>query len=343
MSNINKPKKIVWVISDGVPGHFNQSKGVLFALKYLFDLDIQWVELKLNKKFLRRPLSWLLNFKIPNLDYLYSFYHGDKLPNNSPDIVVGAGGNTAYAVVWISTALHAKNIFCGSLRHLNAELFDAILVLESDLPQPFIQLDVSPMPIDQQVLKEKAEQWRQERPLVSQVLWTMLIGGDGAGTIYQDSDWKILAEQMNALAQQFNIRWLVSTSRRTGENAEKILKEHLNPEITVDAVWWSETPRQILHAFLGLSERVYCSADSMSMIMESVSAMRPVVVYYPEKFKPDQRFDHVLNNLECKKLIYQLSILNLTEINLTKNSWKPLYDEPSVHLAHLVALTEIGK
>ena len=337
MTDMHKPQKTVWVLSDGVPGHFNQSKGVLFALQHLFELNVHWVELKLQHRFLRRPLSWLLNSKIPDLNKLHYFYQGDALPEQSPDIVVGAGGNTAYAVVWISRALHAKNIFCGSLRHLNAELFDAILVLEPDLPKPFISLDVSPMPIDQQVLARQAEQWCNEHAQVDRPLWTMLIGGEGAGAVYQETDWTLLAEQMNLLAQQHGIRWLVSTSRRTGEQAEQRLKQLVKSDVIADAVWWSESPRQVLHAFLGLSERVYCGADSMSMMMESISAMRPLVVYYPEKFHPDQRFDGVLKRIEQRELVNVKSISELSCLN--QNSEKKLNTlkyEPSEKLAELL-------
>ncbi|MGM7369990.1 ELM1/GtrOC1 family putative glycosyltransferase, partial [Acinetobacter baumannii] len=153
MHNQPKSKKTVWVVSDGVPGHFNQSKGVLFALERDFELDVHWIELTLKHKFYRRPLTWLLNCKIPKAEKIHQFYQGDVLPNARPDIVVGAGGNSAYAIVWLSKALGAKNIFCGSLRQLKAELFDAILVLEPDLPKPFISLPVSPMPLSQATLQ----------------------------------------------------------------------------------------------------------------------------------------------------------------------------------------------
>ena len=337
MTDTLKQTKKVWVISDGVPGHFNQSKGVLFALQHLFELDVCWIDLKLNQGFLRRPLSWLLNSTLPDLNKLHYFYRGDVLPQQSPDIIVGAGGNTAYAVIWISKVLHAKSIFCGSLRHLNAKLFDAILVLEPDLAKPFISLDVSPMAIDQQVLAQQAEQWRNEHAVLTKPVWTMLIGGNGAGAIYQDSDWKILAEQMNQLAHQFDIRWLISTSRRTGGQAENILKQHLNDDIIIDAVWWSEAPRQVLHAFLGLSDRVYCGADSMSMMMETISAMRALVVYYPFEFNPDQRFGGVLQRIERTELATVQPISDLSNMDQdSENVLKPLKYEPSEKLAQLL-------
>ena len=69
-----KQKKIVWVVSDGIPGHFNQSKGALFALEILFDLEVYWIDLKLKKSYLRRLLAFILNLNIPELSKIKYFY-----------------------------------------------------------------------------------------------------------------------------------------------------------------------------------------------------------------------------------------------------------------------------
>lgn len=336
MTNTEKQKKIVWVISDGVPGHFTQSKGVLFALEQYFDLDVHWIELTLRHKFYRRPLTWLLNHKIPKAEKIYHFYQGEALPTPSPDIVVAAGGNSAYALVWLSKAYAAQSIFCGSLRQLKAELFDAILVLEPDMPAPFISLPVSPMPLSQQTLKQHGEQWKAEHPHINQSIWTMLIGGDGAGATYQEQDWIQLAKQMNFLAQQYQIKWLLSTSRRTGATAENILQQYLNLEDIADAVWWAEQPRKVLHPFLAVSERVFCSADSMSMLMESITAMRLVIVFTPEQWQPDEQFYNVLKRLGSEHLAYISPIVQLNQINDSEESLKSLKYEPSERLAQLL-------
>ena len=107
------------------------------------------------------------------------------------------------------------------MRQLKAELFDAILVLEPDLPKPFISLPVSPMPLSQATLQQHGKQWHSEHPHVEQQVWTMQIGGDGAGAQYQEQDWIQLAKQMNLLARQHRIKWLLSTSRRTGNRLKK--------------------------------------------------------------------------------------------------------------------------
>lgn len=337
-----KPLKIIWVISDGIPGHFNQSKGILLALEQLYSLKVEWVELRLKSGIYRRVLSWLLNHWLikqtnPSISLLSFFYRG-QLPHEKPDVVIGAGGKSMFAIAWLGRAFAAKTIFAGSLRQLKPELFNAVLILESSTQAPFISLQTSPMPITQSLLKQATEAWLAEQRQHGQCqpakpLWAMLIGGEGAGAHYQDSDWSNLALHMNALAAQHHIQWLITTSRRTGANAEQILRQHLNPVHVIDAVWWSETPRPVTSSYLGLGQVVYCTIDSMSMIMEAVSAMRPVVAVIPQHFAPDQNFQNAMNRLQQQKLVLQTSILTLKESGNNIFQLKPLEQEPIKKLA----------
>ncbi|RYY80793.1 MAG: nucleoside-diphosphate sugar epimerase [Moraxellaceae bacterium] len=333
----HKPEKVVWVISDGIPGHFNQSKGVLLALEHLYSLKVHWVELQLKSGIYRRILSWLLNRMQPSVNLLSFFYRG-QLPNGTPDLVIGAGGKSMFAVAWLGQAFTAKTIFAGSLRQLKPALFDAVLILEPSSQPPFISVQTAPMPISQPILKQAAETWRAERHPSEQrqpekLLWAMLIGGDGAGASYQENDWQTLAQQMNALAEQHGIQWLVTTSRRTSVSAEQILSQSLNQEVLADAVWWSEAPRPVTSAYLGLCEVVYCTVDSMSMMMESVSAMRPVVAVIPQYFSPDHNFQNAMDRLQQQKLVLRSAIQQLHENQSQLMQVQPLLQEPALNLA----------
>jgi mitochondrial fission protein ELM1 len=328
--------KIVWVVSDGIAGHFNQSKGILLALDSQFNLEVHWLDLRLKRSFYRRMLSLLLNHFIPPIQYLSWFYQFNSLPVGQPDMVIGAGGKSAYAVAWLARAFQAKSIFSGSLRQLKSNLFDAILVLEPDLPPPFMSLQTSPMPINQQKLAEAAEAWWANHSSSKAKHWALLIGGDGAGAQYQPNDWQQLAEQLNALSEQYDVQWLISTSRRTGEVAEQILKQVVNPTFIDDAVWWSEEQRPAIAAFLGLSEVMFCTVDSMSMIMESVSAMRPVVVLEPAVFEPDDKYAAAIGRLEQQKRVQRLKFHHVAH-HLAFSNLEIMTDEPSVKLGQRLA------
>ncbi len=329
-----KPQKLVWVISDDIPGHFNQSKGILLALEQLYDMRVEWISVKLKSGAYRSILSFLLNRFSPSIALFSLFYKGQLSALQAPDIVLGAGGRTSFAVAWLGQYFKAKSVFSGSLRHLKASLFTAVLILEHSEQPEVITMPVSPMPVNQQRLQQAAQGWRDTHPATQQTLWAVFIGGDGAGALYQDADWHALAEQLNSLAEARHIRWLISTSRRTGAQAEQVLQASLKQDYIADAVWWSSDPRPVMATFLGLAEKVVCSVDSMSMIMESVSAMRPVFVIKPAHFEPDQQYANAIQQLQHKQLVHVGPFAGLNQGMQDQNNITTLQAEPSIWLAN---------
>lgn len=325
-------KKVVWVVSDGIPGHFNQSKGIILALEHLYNLELHWIELKLKKTLPKQILALMLNYNLLPLGLFTLAYQG-QLPVQKPDIVVGAGGRSSFAVAWLGKIYQAKTIFSGSLRQLKAGLFSVVLNLEESGEPNILTVPVAPAPITQQKLQQAAHEWRLQYPQVQGKFWAMLIGGDGAGAAYQSNDWQTLAVQMNQIAQQQGIRWLVTTSRRTGKESEKILEQYLHKDVIADAVWWGQDPRPVTSAYLGLSEVVCCTIDSMSMIMESISAMRPVLAVKPAVFNADQRFLQAIDALANQGFLQLGSIKQLQDFSSKHLQLKPLAVEPSIQLA----------
>ena len=80
------------------------------------------------------------------------------------------------------------------------------------------------------------------------------------------------------LARREGIRWLVTTSRRTGKEVEAKLRGLLPPEVVADAVWWCHLPEKKFPAYLGAAEVIWVTQDSVSMVTEAVAAGKPVVV-----------------------------------------------------------------
>jgi len=76
-----------------------------------------------------------------------------------------------------------------------------------------LRMDVIPTKITPEIVHQAAADW-ENRPTGR--LWTMLIGGRSRSHDFQNADWEKLAEGMTALAETEGIRWLVTTSRRTG-------------------------------------------------------------------------------------------------------------------------------
>lgn len=329
-------KQHVWVLSDGIAGHFNQSKGVLLALGLDAQLEVEWLELELRFGFLRRVLRYGLNASRGQmrLALLRWCYPALDLPDQMPDIIVAAGGRMMYAAAALRSLTQAKTIFVGSLRGLDPALFDAVLVLEQHPEPQYLTVELAPMPVDHRVLMQAAQTWQVQHPQVSGTLWTMLIGGDGAGANYTEQDWLALAQHMNTLAKRHHIRWLVTTSRRTGAAAERVLKQTLHTESLADQVWWSESPRKVMAAFLARASVVCCTAESMSMITEAIIALRPVIALRPAQFAPDDRYQAALTRLVSKQRIMLAPITEILDATTRINQLSTLEHDPCQMLAH---------
>jgi len=126
---------------------------------------------------------------------------------------------------------------------------------------------------------------------------------------------------MNTLARREGIRWLVTTSRRTGAEAEARLRAGLDSAVVAAAVWWAEKPEKKMQAFLGAAECVFVTQDSVTMVTEAVASGRPVVVVRPElTVFPNNSFaiDYFMR-LEASRRIARSRIVSITEFEPGKS------------------------
>jgi hypothetical protein len=113
--------------------------------------------------------------------------------------------------------------------------------------------------------------------------WTLLIGGASRSHHYNEADWRDLAEAVNALSTRHGVKWLISTSRRTGEQAEAILKTNIIPEALEELVLYGHEPKRVVLPFLGAGERVFVTRDSLTMVSEAIMSAKPVTAVLPQR------------------------------------------------------------
>jgi len=110
----------------------------------------------------------------------------------------------------------------------------------------------------------------------------------------------------------------VTTSRRTGRDAEDLLAAQLSREVAEDIVIYTQDKRPVLNWLLGAAEAVFCTEDSAMMITESVSAMRPVYTLRPRNANPDKTNLMFLRMYEDHRYIKRLEIRNLAGHNFSQ-------------------------
>jgi mitochondrial fission protein ELM1 len=305
-----------WVLSDGQPGHYNQARGIVQALRRVRPVEVSWINAKLRLGVARNLLRGVLNRnQAPrSLWPLRLAYRFDALPETNCDLIVSAGGKTSFANAWLASVLAVPNLYAGSLRGLLARRFSVVLTLEP-LPGAASNL-VVPLPpsaIDSDEVEQLGAAFRRQLGPPGQRYWALLLGGHGAGYRYSQADWLRLAELVNTLARRHDIRWLLVSSPRTGRRSETLLKQHVDRAVLAAACWCQDGDDYQAEAWLGAAERVFVTEDSMTMLSEAASALRPVHSLRPATAAPAQRYEQALQRFAGQRWLCRHRIAELAD------------------------------
>lgn len=311
-----EPPLNVWVLSDGQPGHYNQARGIVRALRRIRPVEVSWINAKLRLGVARNLLRSALN-RNPAPRSLWPLrlaYRFDALPATNCDLIVSAGGRTSFANAWLAAVLRVPNLYAGSLRGLSARRFSVVLTLEA-VPGGASNL-VVPLPpsaLDSDEVDRLGAAYRRQLGPPGQRFWALLIGGDGAGYRYAAQDWVDLARLINKLASRYQIRWLLVSSRRTGRRGEALLKQHVDSSARAAACWFRDRDEYRAEAWLGAAEYVFVTEDSMTMLTEAACARRPVHSLRPATAAPAQRYEQALERFAGQGWLCRHGIAELAD------------------------------
>ena len=241
-----QPPRVVWIVSDGKPGHVNQSLGLAEALARATPTEIHTLP---ALPAWRAWLALLLN-RLP----------GKPLPD--PDLIVATGHATHL------TLLAARRARGGR----------AVVLMKPSLPRRWFDLCILPqhdgIAADARTLVTEGA-LNRVRPSghLDAGRGLLLIGGVSSHFDW-DSD-AILVQIKSILARTPGTQWTLTTSRRTPANFLALLPSH--PALSV--VPHTATARDWLPAQLARCGTVWVTPDSASMVFESLTAGATVGVF----------------------------------------------------------------
>ena len=313
-------KRTIWIISEGSPGHVSQSQGLVAALAEKIPVGKRQFECRPRiNGFVRHliRLFWMGKNGRPLPDsMLYELLGLERAKENepAPDLIISSGGRSVFAARTLAVKHRVPFVFLGERKPYPPEWFHTVFtpsLLETAAND--LRMDVIPTKITPEIVNQAAADW-SNKP--SGRLWSMLIGGKSRSHDFRDADWEKLTIGMTELAKREGIRWLVTTSRRTGKEVEARLKNLLPPEIVADAVWWCHQAEKKFPAYLGAAEVIWVTQDSVSMVTEAVATNKPVVVIQPARmtFPATSFMPGYLANLESLGMIARLPIAELAEV-----------------------------
>jgi mitochondrial fission protein ELM1 len=110
----------------------------------------------------------------------------------------------------------------------------------------------------------------------------VLIGGNSGAFRYHAADWRGLTQFLQDANRACSIRWLVTTSRRSGTAIAEVLATLAgDPRSGIELLIDFRRPSASLAEIYATADAILCTDDSTSMISEAVGAGLPVVAVRP--------------------------------------------------------------
>ena len=178
------------------------------------------------------------------------------------------------------------------------------------------------------VLKKESERLSKELGILDKCSLRigLLIGGNTEKTKYNPALFEATLEALEKVAQTTNTSFFITSSRRTPEWADVLLKKKFQNKLECPllVIANESNPAGVVAGILGLSNVLIVTGESISMVSEAISSMKPVVVFTPAKnidLKPKYR--KFLNDMKNEKLITLATEKNIYEImmNFSQNGY----------------------
>lgn len=305
----------IWVIDEGSLGHLSQSAGLAEGLAKITPSQIVIIRGRSKLRGWQRPfVQWMMGKQgKPLPSRLLKRVVDLKIPEqvSSPDLIISSGGKSVFAARTLSRQHRAPYVYIGERKPFPAAWFDLVLSpVPGESSSNSLDIELIPTPVSPQTLMEHG--------FVQPDTWCMIVGGASRSHLYEVKDWVSLACQMNDIALRESIRWCVTTSRRTGKRAESLIRDHLDPKFLNEAVWWSdETKDKSLQNLMAMSEVLFVTQDSITMVTEAVSAGKPTVVVRPDvtSFRGDSFLPCYYDRLETQRRVIRTTVQEMHQVS----------------------------
>ncbi|MCA9269497.1 MAG: mitochondrial fission ELM1 family protein, partial [Planctomycetales bacterium] len=165
----------------------------------------------------------------------------------------------------------------------------------------------------------------------------LIVGGDSGTVHYDQDDWDRLIEFLKACRQTWGARWIVANAPRTPDAvSDRLAALAGKPDGAIaNFIDVRSAGPGTLGILLGGSQAVVCTADSSSMLSETVWMQRPVVAVAPRDFALPDNETAYRTWLESNGWSRQMPIADLTPESLSAAlaSVVPLASNPLDQLA----------
>lgn len=323
------------LISDGRPGHYRQSEGVVAAVARRRAVSVQRLDLE-TRKIIPKGLIPKLGRLLPPALFL-RLVHGLAPARVAPaDLIVSSGGSTLGANVAFARLQGTPNVFSGSTRGFPLDAFHLVLTPYPSVARPpVVVAGAKPTPFDPD--RVPAPRALHAPDDLRNARLSLLVGGPTSVADFRDDDWDRLARLIGELAATWQCRVTIVTSPRTPEAAYARLTPLVGDAVTL-IDYRTAGPGSIERAFD--CDAVLITSDSMSMMTEAALSRRPAIALAPAVTRPHRDDEAVAGLVDARWLaVMSLECASAAGIAAAAAALTPMTDN---HLDRLAALVLSG-
>ena len=242
--------KRILIISDGKPGHLNQSIAFCKIKNVSYDI----LEVKFKSKF-HKALSYLFDKLGYYTDFLftdYKKYYGDFY-----DAVISAGSGTYYFNKYISKKYNKKAIALMLPKSYKYKDFYYIIAQEHDNP---VRLDnILTLPLNLSFPREKG----YVKKIEGKKSLAIIIGGDN--DVF-DMEHELIKDELDDIFEKYpDYLKYITTSRRTSKEIENLINEY---KFDYKLIYSEEPNINPIGDFIAVCDEFFITTDSTSMLSE---------------------------------------------------------------------------
>ncbi len=268
--------KTIWALMDSRRGSVNQAKGILKALN---SRDFEIVEKNIvYNRFSGLP-NWLRGRTLIGVENESK----QQICSPFPDIVLSISRRTAPIARYIKKlSPQTKLVQLMHPGNTGLDEFSLIILPEHDKNKkqtPNVRHIVGcPHQITPEYLQAAKAKWYQEFVHLPRPWTAVIVGGAIKKKPFSAENAKNLALAIKKLKQQIGGSILLTTSRRTGSEAEKIIADELH-DIPQYAYLWGDTRENPYSGYLACADNIVVTGDSVSMCCEATGTGKPIYIF----------------------------------------------------------------
>lgn len=295
-------KKILWALMDDRRGSVGQAQGIINALNTDIITPIE------------KNISYTKSAALPNLlrgkSLLGLTAESKKIITPPfPDYVISISRRTVPVARYIKKlSPQTKLIQLMHPGNTGINDFSLIVVPEHDKNKkttPNIHYIVGcPHRVTPAFLEEARKEWEPKFAHLPRPLTTVIIGGSIKGKPFSNENAEALGIAIKKFKEKTGGSILITTSRRTGKEPEKIIMDAIKgiPQYTF---LWGDTNKNPYSGFLACADNIIATGDSVSMCCEATGTGKPIYLFIGQNWLPPKhlRFVQSLCDTKCATLL----------------------------------------